>query len=130
MTEYIAQGLKNKGVEVSIHNIVDSSVETILKDFEDAKGLLLGSPTLVGDALPPLAIILCSLNPIVHGGRVIQVYGSFGWSGEGVCNLVPRIQQLKSKCTVQPLKIKFKPTEEDDKKCVEFGEAVGAQIVA
>jgi len=130
MTNKIAEGLRSKGVEVNIHNIVTSSIDDIIKDFEDSKGLLLGSPTLVGDALPPLMIILCKLNPIIHGGRFIQAYGSFGWSGEAVKNLQPRIQQLKSKCTAQPLTIKFKPTEEDDKKCFDWGVSIADQILA
>lgn len=121
MAHEIAEGIKSEGVEVSIHDIVKSSVDAVLKDFEDAKGLLVGSPTLVGDAIPPMAIILASLNPIIHCNRFIQCFGSYGWSGEAVKNLSARIDQLKCKQPVKPLAIRFKPDEDESKTCFQWG---------
>lgn len=113
MAETIAEGIKSLGVEVSIHDIVQSSVDAVVKDFDDAKGMLLGTPTLVGDAIPPMYNILAGINPIVYKGRFIQTFGSFGWSGEGTKNLEVRIKQCGAVMPVPALAIKFKPTEEN-----------------
>nr|CAI11385.1 A-type flavoprotein [Entamoeba moshkovskii] len=121
MAQKIAEGIKSVGVEVTFHNVVTSTVEAVLKDFEDAKGLLLGTPTIVGDAIAPIMMIACNLNPIVHCNRYIQCFGSHGWSGEGVKNVSSRIQQLKVKQPVEPLAARFKPTGDELKQCVEWG---------
>ena len=60
-----------------------------------ADGFLLGSPTLVGDALPPVYEMFLGLNPIIHKGKPAGAFGSYGWSGEAVPNLTARMQQLR-----------------------------------
>ncbi|EKE38815.1 hypothetical protein ENUP19_0367G0022 [Entamoeba nuttalli] len=129
MAEKIAEGVKSVGVEVIMHNIVTSSVDAILNDFENSKGLLLGTPTLVGEALPPMYIILAHLNPIVHCSRYVQCFGTYGWSCEGVRNLSVRIDQLMVRRPVRPLSFRFKPTEESLKECFEWGKTFATALL-
>ena len=129
MAHKIAEGVRAAGAEASVHDIVKSSVDAIMKDFEDAKGLLLGSPTLVGDALPPMYVILSNLNPIIHASRYVQCFGSYGWSGEATKNLGQRIDQLKVKQPVPALSCKFNPDEDMLQSCFEWGQKFATAIV-
>ncbi|BFU19202.1 type A flavoprotein, putative [Entamoeba histolytica HM-1:IMSS-B] len=129
MTNKIVEGIKSTGVEVIVYNIVNTTITEILKDFKDAKGLLLGSPTIVGDATPPFYDLLGHLNPFMHNNRLIQCFGSFGWSGEGVKNLIPRIQQLKVKEVNKPLSIRFRPTKEQEIECFNWGKDFGSKVI-
>ena len=121
MAEKIQEGISSVGYEVVLFDISITSIETVLKEFENAKGLLIGSPTIVGDAIPQFYQLLSHLNPIIHCKRYIQCFGSYGWSGEGIKNLCERIKQLKVKEIIQPLKCRFKPTEEMEQQCFNWG---------
>ena len=96
--------------------------------MEDADGFLLGSPTLVGDALPPVYEMLLGLNPIIHKGKFAGAFGSYGWSGEAVPNLVARMQQLKLSLPAEGLRVRFKPTEQDLTAAKEYGAAFARAV--
>ena len=59
-----------------------------------ADGLLLGSPTLIGDALPPVYEMLLGLNPVIHRGKFAGAFGSYAWSGEAAPNLLERMRAV------------------------------------
>ena len=128
MAEKIQEGIESIGFEAPLYDIATTSIETVLTDFENAKGLLLGSPTIVGDAIPQFYQLLSHLNPIVHSKRFIQCFGSFGWSGEGVKNLCERIKQLKVKELLPPLTCRFKPSLEMEQECYLWGKQFAQKI--
>ncbi len=122
MGERIADGLKKGGIDdIKMFDMVTSKKDDVIKEIDDARGILLGSPTLVGDALPPIYDIATSLNPIIHTGRIAGVFGSYGWSGEATGFIEERLKQLRFKLPLDKLKINFKPSSEEEKLCVEFG---------
>jgi flavorubredoxin len=84
----------------------------ILSKIESSKGLLIGSTTINSDAVPIIWELLISLNPIIHNRKIAGVFGSYGWSGEGVTNVDERFKQLKYP-KVDPYKWRFKPNSED-----------------
>lgn len=103
---------KNSDYKVNIFDLVDSKLEEVMPKVIHSQGLLLGTPTILGDALPPIWNILMSLNPVIHGGKVASVFGSYGWSGEGTDNLMERLKQLRMS-TIEPLAINFKPSDDE-----------------
>ena len=84
---YKRQGAGSEGCEVQLFDLVTDDKAAAAAAVEDADGFLLGSPTLVGDALPPIYEMLLGLNPIIHKGKFAGAFGSYGWSGEAVPNL-------------------------------------------
>ena len=89
---------------------------------------MLGSPTLVGDALPPVYEMLIGLNPIIHKGKFAAAFGSYGWSGEAVPNLTARMQQLKLNMPLEGMKVRFKPTQTDLDAAKQYGLAFGNAV--
>ena len=79
---------------MQLFDLVTDDTAAAAAAVEYADGFLLGSPTLVGDALPPIYEMLLGMNPIIHKGKFAGAFGSYGWSGEAVPNLVARMQQL------------------------------------
>jgi flavorubredoxin len=129
MAQAIAEGVKAvNGTEVKLYDFVYDDVPEAMRAIDAADGLLLGCPTLVGDALPPIYNILTHLNPQYNRGKVLGVFGSYGWSGEAVPNLEGRIKQLKFKMPLNGLRVKFKPNEDDLEACVEFGKRFAESI--
>lgn len=101
-------------------NLEEESLESVLEKINNAEGLLLGSPTILAEALPPVWNVLSSLNPIVHKSLHASCFGSYGWSGEAVPHMHERLKQLKCTIPVEPLSVVFKPTDEDLTKAREF----------
>lgn len=131
-TESLAMEIK-KAIEASgnfnVHtfDVINHDINNILDKINISQGVLFGTPTINGDALKPIWDILISLNPIIHKGKIASAFGSYGWSGEGVPNVMERIKQLKLN-TMPPLKVSFKPTIEDLTKAYSFGENFAARI--
>ncbi|MCL1895807.1 MAG: FprA family A-type flavoprotein [Clostridiales bacterium] len=130
LAETIAEGIKSAGdLDVELYDMVYTETADVLKVIERADGFLLGTPTLVGEALPPIWDIAVSLNARVHGGRFAGAFGSYGWSGEGVPHIMDRLKQLKLKIVGEGLRVRFKPTEEDLARAFEFGKVFGTAIL-
>ena len=126
----IAEGLKTAGgVEVSMYDLVYDDADAAMRAIDEADGVLLGSPTLVGDVLPPILNILIHLNPYIHKGKMMGAFGSYGWSGEAVPNLEERIRELRLPIPVPGLRIRFCPSDEQLKECVDFGKKFAEALV-
>lgn len=121
MAQAIKKGVESKGYAVRLVDLIPQTPADALKDINAVKGLLLGTPTLIGDAIPPVWQITMGLNPVIHKGLVCGTFGSFGWSGEGCKNIQERFKQLKFKTPLEPMICKFKPTVEILAKCEEWG---------
>lgn len=123
LAERVAKGVEEGGVDkVYLYDLVYDNNEEAHEKILNSNGFLLGSPTIVGDALPPIYDMLKGLNPVIHRGKAAGAFGSYGWSGEAVGNLMGRIKQLRFKSPEQGgLKVKFKPNEQDLKDAFEYG---------
>lgn len=122
LAEKIAEGIKSQGInQVSLYDLVTDDNDKAAAEIAASDGFLLGSPTIVGDALPPVYKMFLSLNPVIHRGKFAGAFGSYAWSGEGVPNLIARMEQLKLKIAVPGLKVHLKPSEEDLSKAYETG---------
>lgn len=94
--------------------------DKLFADVADADGVLLGTNTINGDALPFIWDLALSMNPITHGGKVVSAFGSFGWSGEGVDNIMDRLKQVRMK-VMEGIKIKFRPSKGEIQEAIDFG---------
>ena len=127
----IADALAEGGVKhVELYDLVECDLETARAAVQSADGFLLGSPTLVGDALPPIYEMLVGLNPIVHKGKLAGAFGSYGWSGEAVPKLTAQMQAIGLKLPVEGLKVRFKPSEAQLAEARQFGLDFAAAVLA
>ncbi|ODU57612.1 MAG: flavoprotein [Clostridium sp. SCN 57-10] len=113
IAEAMADGVREAGVEVSMFDLVTDDKAAAAAAIAASNGFLLGSPTLVGDALPPVWEMLLGINPIIHKSVSAAAFGSYGWSGEAVPNLMGRLKQLRLKTPEEGFRVRFKPTEQD-----------------
>jgi len=123
IAEKIKEGIlsANKEIDVTLFDLVTDDKEAAKSAILASDGFMLGSPTLVGDALPPIWEMLLGLNPIIHKGKKAAVFGSYGWSGEAITNLTARMEQLHLSMPLPGLKIRFKPSEEEFARALQFG---------
>jgi flavorubredoxin len=127
----VENGLKTGGIEnVRMFDLVTDDMEEARAALQSADGILLGSPTLVGDALPPLYEVLIGLNPVIHRGKFGGAFGSYGWSGEAAKNLTARMAQLHFTLPLPEFRVRLKPSGDELEAARAFGQDFAAAMLA
>ena len=121
MAQSVAKGVQREGLEPVLYNMVDADMKEVKKAMQESKGILFGVPTLVGDAPEPMWELALALNSYTCKDQYAACFGSYGWSGEGIDNIDQRLQQVRIKLPLDPLKFKFRASEADIEQCEAFG---------
>ncbi|MEF9840733.1 MAG: FprA family A-type flavoprotein [Lachnospiraceae bacterium] len=125
----IQKGLEaNEGISVRTYDMEESNFESVVKELEFCDGFLLGTPTIVGDALKPIWELTLSLHTTALKGKLASAFGSYGWSGEGVPNIIERLKQLKL-TVLDGYRVKFKPNAKELEEAYCFGKQFGATLL-
>ena len=123
LAEKIAEGIRHAGIDnLKVLDLETTDLEEAGKQLQQADGFLLGSPTLVADALPPVWQMLTYINPIIQKGRFAGAFGSYAWGGEAVPNLLHRMEKLNLKLPVEGYRVKLKPSDEQLQEAFVYGE--------
>jgi NADH oxidase (H2O-forming) len=118
----IAEGIRSAGdYEVKLFDMIEADQDEVIAEILTADGLLFGTPTMVGDALEPIADLLLRVHPIQVTGKPATAFGSYGWSGEGVPNLLTRLGQLRMKVFEEGFKVRFNPSATQLEDAFTFG---------
>lgn len=118
----ISEGIVANNVDTKLYDMTVADKNEVLSEIYWAEGVLLGSPTMLSDALKPIWDITIGMFPDIHGGKFASAFGSYGWSGEAVPNLLVRLKQLKLRVLDEGYKVKFNPNKEEIDQAVKFGE--------
>lgn len=133
-TEKMAFAIK-EGIEVTgdfdvrLFDMVKEDNQKVVNEILHAEGFLLGTPTILNEALKPIWDIVGYLNPVIVKDKHASAFGSYGWSGEGVPHIIERLKQLRIK-VMEGLAIKFNPDQEKLKLCHQFGVDFANQILS
>ena len=129
LAETIVETIKaHQDVDVSKFEITDQNMQEATEAILAADGFLLGTPTILGDALRPMMELTLSIHPILVRGKIASAFGSYGWSGEGVPNIMARLDQLKLR-TLEGFRARFQPNEEDLAEAKKFAENFAQAII-
>ncbi|MBK6974279.1 MAG: FprA family A-type flavoprotein [Candidatus Methylophosphatis roskildensis] len=133
-TQHMAEAIRDGaqeigGFRVSLYDLEGAETEPFVDLVEEADAILVGSPTINGDAVKPVWDLLSSFVKIHVKGKVGAAFGSYGWSGEAVRMMDDRLRGLKMRVPVGGLRIKLIPTGEELERCREFGREVGGFLV-
>ncbi len=128
LCEKITEGIKDSGdIQVKTYDLVETDASMVAGELAAADGILLGSPTILGEALKPIWDLTTQMYPVTHGGKLAGAFGSYGWSGEAVEHLTQRLKQLRMK-TVDGLRVRFKPGESNLIDAYDFGYNFGCLL--
>ena len=130
LAEAIKEGLAAGGItDIETFDLVTDDMEAARAAIDGASAFLLGSCTMVGDALPPIYEVMIGLSPIIHRGRLAGAFGSYGWSGEAVRNISARLEQLNIKLPLPAMRVRLKPTLADLEAAKNFGREFAAEVL-
>lgn len=126
----IADGLREAlpDAEINTYDIIKHDPDELGVKLNESDAFLIGSPTLNKDAVPPVWQLLSRIDAINIQKRPAAVFGSYGWSGEGVPALVSRLQALKVKVSEDTPRAVFIPSEEELANARAFGKSFGEAL--
>ncbi|NPB09067.1 MAG: MBL fold metallo-hydrolase [Thermodesulfobacteria bacterium] len=128
MAMAIAEGIMREGVEVKVMNASLEHRSDIMTEVLAARGLVFGSSTLNNNMLPQMADVLTYIKGLRPRKKVGAAFGSYGWSGEAVKHINKFLEDMKAEIVHPGLKVKFVPTHDQLKECVEMGKTIARAV--
>ena len=114
-----AEALEKAGYKTRLLDAVDVTTAEINAELAKSNGFLIGSNTINRDATKPIWDILAGIDAI-NTKKPVGVFGSYGWSGEAIEMVKTRLTQLKFNVVDEPVKVIFRPKQEDFDRMAEY----------
>jgi flavorubredoxin/flavin reductase (DIM6/NTAB) family NADH-FMN oxidoreductase RutF len=108
----IAQGLIRAGAAVQMVNCERMEPSEITAALQECDGFIFGTPTLAGHAPTQIQTALGIALSSTARTKLAGVFGSYGWSGEAIDLVHHKLQDAGYHFGFEPIRIKFKPTED------------------
>lgn len=127
MIKTMVETLLSEGIEVSLYNVSNSDIGDIARNLVDARGIVLGTPTVLGGMHPVAAHaanLVKALRPPLKYGVVL---GSYGWGGGARRQALEVLGPMKIQ-VVGSLEVNGPPSDEDHKKIAEIGKLLSHKI--
>jgi flavorubredoxin len=86
-TRKVAESMSNcmtqHGYNIVLLDAAECDMEQARDEIEQSKAVMIGTPTLNGDAVKPIWDIVNLFATVYSIGKKAAVFGSYGWGGEG-----------------------------------------------
>ncbi len=113
LAEALRDGLEDEGVPVFMGWLDTNHVSDIMTQMLEARGVLVGSPTLNSHVFPSVAgamTYVAGLRPIKRLGLV---FGSYGWGRQAISGLKTFMDELGWGQPFEPVAVQWVPDKED-----------------
>lgn len=110
MAEEIKSTLENDGISVKVFDKVNG--ETI-EALNNSDAIIFGTPTINKNAADDIWKAVSSLNSVIVKGKPYFVFGSYGWSGEGIQLVHKHLEMMKLKPFDKPFGVLMSPSDAD-----------------
>ncbi|MHA1266885.1 MAG: FprA family A-type flavoprotein [Candidatus Helarchaeota archaeon] len=125
----LAEGVANEGVEVKIFNLTLTDNSDIMTEILDARGLLIGSPTINMGMFPTVGGFLTYLKGLKPPAKFAQAFGSYGWNGRRTMEAInTNLKEAMIPEILEPITFNFIPDPEELEKCVDYGREFARKI--
>jgi len=128
MATAIGNGLTAAGIDVRPMSLKKWHRSDIMTEVLDAKGLIVGSPTLNNALFPTVADILTYMKGLRPQNKLCAAFGSYGWSGEAVKQINAQFEAMKLPLFDAGLRVKYIPGKDQLAECTAYGRKLGAAL--
>ncbi len=130
MARAIGDGVASQGVEVKLFKLRATDNTDVVTEIVDSKVILVGSPTLNNGIFPSVGMFLTYITGLKPRGKLWGFFGSYGWGGGAVRGMVKIAKEANFEVIEPTVELKWVPTEEELKKCFEFGQQIAQKAKA
>ncbi len=121
MAKSIQKGFVDEGIEAKLFDLENMTLHEMHDSVVMSKVILLGSLTINRTMVKPMWDLLSMIDPMANQGKIAGVFGSYGWSGEGISMAENLLKSMSFKMPVATLSKKFSPSDETHNECINFG---------
>jgi len=125
VVEYVAEGVKEAGVPVTILDFSRHHLSYLLKESWKNKGVILGIPTYDGGPFLGASYYLHSMKRKNLRERIVGFFGSSMWSGRALLQASEQLKELDWEIVEPLLEFRGAATEEVLQQAKELGKKIG-----
>ena len=122
MAAAIAEGLSKKNISYKIFNSATTDKNDLITEMFKAKGIIMGCPTVNNTVVFSIAALMEEIKGLKFKNKIGAGFGCYGWSGESAKIISQRLGEAGLEIVQEPIMFKYRPTDEELGKCMEFGE--------
>lgn len=130
MASAIADGLIETGCLLKVMPLSSYHRTDIATEIIDAGALIVGSPTINNNVFPTIADILTYIKGLKPKNLIGTAFGSHGWSGEAVEQIMQILTSMKVEIASEPVKCRYVPDDEVLEKCRSTGNIIGQKLTS
>lgn len=131
MAYAIREGIASVGVPAELYNLEEDMLSRVQGAAMEAKAVVVGAMTYNLDPYYPTAAFMPYLKHLRPENKIGAAFGSYGWvKGAATKVLTQQLKDFKFGEVLDPLDVRFRPTEEDLKRCFEYGQEIGRKVKA
>ncbi|MCJ7786524.1 MAG: FprA family A-type flavoprotein, partial [Desulfobacterales bacterium] len=125
----ILRGLIDEGAEAKLLHLRSNHRSDIIEEMLEAKGILLGSPTLNNGMFPTMGDFLTYMKGLRPRGKVFGLFGSHGWGGGAIKEMRKALEPEKFEIWEKELPVQFVPDPEELKNAIQFGKEFARKVL-
>jgi flavorubredoxin len=129
LAKAIVKGLIEEGVETELLHLRFNHRSDIITEMLEAKGILLGSPTLNNGMFPTMGDLLTYMKGLRPKGKVFGLFGSYGWGGGAIKEMRKFLESEGFEIWEKELSVQFIPDSEEIKRATEFAKEFARRIL-
>ena len=129
MAQSIADGLAASGVNCEVLCLSHCDRSDVMMHMTDCGVVVVGAPTINNNAFPSVIDLLSYMRGLRPKNKIVQAFGSFGWSGEGVKQINEEFAKMGLEIFSDPVSCKYVPDEAKLKECYDLGMKLGKRLL-
>jgi flavorubredoxin len=129
MAKAILKGLIEEGADARLLHLRSNHRSDIIEEMLDARGILLGSPTLNNGMFPTMGDFLTYLRGLRPKGKIFGLFGSHGWGGGAMKEMRRHLEMEKFEIWEKELPVQFVPNSEELNGAIQFGREFSKKVL-
>jgi flavorubredoxin len=129
MAKAILKGLMEEGIETKLLLLKATHRSDILEEMLEAKGVLLGSPTLNNGMFPTMGDFLTYMKGLKPMGKVFGLFESYGWGGGAVKEMRKTLEENKFEVWEKECRVQYLPDSDELKNAFQFGRDFAKRVL-
>jgi len=130
MAKAILKGLIDEGADARLLHLRSNHRSDIIEEMLEARGIVLGSPTLNNGMFPTMGDFLTYMRGLRPKGKIFGLFGSHGWGGGAIKEMRRHLEMEKFEIWEKELSVQFIPDENEVKSAIEFGKEFARKVMA
>jgi flavorubredoxin len=129
MAKAILEGLIDEGADARLLHLRSNHRSDIIEEMLEARGILLGSPTLNNGMFPTMGDFLTYMRGLRPKGKIFGLFGSHGWGGGAIKEMRRHLEMEKYEIWEKELSVQFIPNSEELSSAIHFGKEFAKKVI-